>query len=392
MRENSLIYGIALGSALFAALFVAGQIPYMFLYALALAGAIPLLMLYRSLHSLRGEVLMASRSVEAGQPVAVTFKIENPGRGRFPYLELTTGSAVFSDQSMFLNLGPGEAREVPTEIVCARRGTYDLASISVATGDPFGFFRISKPLAQGGLLKVYPRLRDLDNEVLPAYRRPGGHLTPSATHDDPSENERLREWRSGDSMRNIHWKQTVRQGAIIVKSMERAADTELALFVDMSLESYRQDRERRLEDLAVELAASLAFSRLKSNHPVRVFAGSSGDGWHRAGHFKDYESVLDWLIDLAPVRRESVYHDLRMQSYTLPAGTSINVASPALSLAEADFLLSLKKRGFPVTVFHLRLHPPDTTVELLLGRLRRSGVNVHVLYPAERRHSHVASL
>ena len=81
-----------------------------------------------------------------------------------------------------------------------------------------------------------------------------------------------------------------------------------------------------------------------------------------------------------------------MQSYTLPAGTSINVASPALSLVEADFLLSLKKRGFPVTVFHLRLHPPDTTVELLLGRLRRSGVNVHVLYPAERRHSHVASL
>lgn len=392
MRTNSAVYTGGILVALFAALFVAGQLPYMFLYALALPVLLPLFGLYRSLRGLIGEIVIASRSVEAGRPVDVTFTVQNSTRGRFPYLELTTGSAMFSQKSVLLSIDPGETREVHTQITFNRRGTYDLSSLAVSTGDPFGLFRISRPLAHGGMLKVYPRLRDLENDILPAYRRPGSHRTSLASHDDPSEQERLRLWQSGDRVRNIHWRQTARQGQVIVKKMERSADTELALFIDMHLQAYRQDQNHLLEDLAVELVASLAYSRLRDNHPVRVFTDPRSGAWRKASRFSDYESILDSLIDLSPTQPESVYQTLHKQSYALPTGTSINVASPALSLAEADFLLSLKKRGFPVTLFHLRLNPPDYSTEQLLGRMRRSGVNVHVLYPAERYHDHVDSL
>jgi uncharacterized protein (DUF58 family) len=392
MRINSPIYLLGVLAALFAAVFVAGQLPYMFLYVLLLCTLLPLFGLYRSLKRLEGEVVVASRNVEAGRPVDVTFTVTNSTRGRFPYLALTNDAAMFSQKSVLLSLGPEESREIRTQVTPSRRGTYDLSSVAVSTGDPFGLFRISRPLAHGGTLKVYPRLLHLTNEVLPAYRRPGNHRTPAAAHDDPSEQERLRLWRSGDRVRNIHWRQTARQGQVVVRNMERAADTELAILIDMDKKAYRADRDHRLEDLAVELVASLAYNRLRDNHPVRVFVDPQGSGWIKATRFSDYESILDALIDLAPTQEETVYSSLHRHSYSLPAGTSINVASPALSLADADFLLSLKKRGFPVTLFHLRVDPPDNATEKLLGRMRTSGVNVHVLYPTERAQGHVDNL
>ncbi|MBS4022863.1 MAG: DUF58 domain-containing protein [Dethiobacter sp.] len=371
-----------------AALLAGGKLPYMFFYLTVLAFTIPFLMLRKSLSRLTGDIQLSSLYGEVGQSLKVRYRVINSETGSFPYLELggVIGSPTlqFREEREVINIGPGEVVQFEREVLCARRGKYDINSLTVKSGDPFGFFQLEKSLAAGKEIKVYPRLKDYSPINLPPVQHIGDSVVKGSIFENYSQVSDLREWQDGDNIKKIHWKQSARQNDIIVKNFERRGDGSLTIFVDMTENNYIKDRRRLLEDLALEVLTSLVYFNLRENLPLCVFCDSAQGSPFCGKNLGDYRSIMDRLISLAPEGQVPFASYVHNQSYYLNAKSSLYLITPSLTQADAAVLLGLKQKGFSQVLFYPALGELEQFDELTLKKVKEAGIRVHLLQASER--------
>ncbi|MBE6991147.1 MAG: DUF58 domain-containing protein [Ruminococcaceae bacterium] len=104
------------------------------------------------------------------------------------------------------------------EVRCLRRGYYDLSNTSVTIGDMFGMNSIGKEYTGDAKLFVYPRLLDSDALSNDALKWQGDVAVKRWILPDPMLVNGIREYQSGDNMRDIHWKASARTGELQVKT------------------------------------------------------------------------------------------------------------------------------------------------------------------------------
>ena len=355
----------------------------MFLYLIGLSLLVPYWRLRKSLRNLKGDISVSSRKREVGQSFQIKYRIINSDSGSFPYLELANTIEGFQQETPYIHLGPGEVKELTKDIYCRRRGIYDLKSLIVRTGDPFGFCQLEKPLAEGGEVKVYPRIRYFPEVALPTYQQVGERSVRNAVFENYNQLASLRDWQDGDSIKRIHWKQSARQDKVIVKNFERTADANISIFIDMHKNSYQHDHDHQLEDLVVELAASLVYSRLRENLTILLFSDAIPKSPIQGRRLRDYEKVMDQIIGLFPSQEGSFFAYLRKQSFYLQPDTSLYVITPSLILTDADVLFYLKRKGFSLVLFYLCCSEVEKDLQKTLTRIREAGIKVHVLHTSE---------
>ncbi|HOA35604.1 MAG TPA: DUF58 domain-containing protein [Bacillota bacterium] len=370
-----------------AALLAGGRFPYLFFYMALFLFLIPCLWLRLSLGRLSGDIEVSSTYSEVGQTLTVLYRVKNSSRGRFPYLELTnvTGSSfsTAAAENKLVTLSPGETVVYRREVKCSRRGIYDLKTFRVKTGDPFGIFQISKPLAAGKEIKVYPQLKTYPGAALPARQYFGNMAVKEKQYENYSYIADLREWQDGDSVKRIHWKQSARQERLVVKNYEPKADSSFNIFLDMCSSSYRHDRDHLLEDLAVEAAASLIYYGLKEGVPVQVFSELLPAGSLRGRHMRDYRKIMDRVIALSPAGRKDFAAFVHGYSYYLTPQSSLFLFTPRLNLSDAAAFLLLKQRGYFPVLFYPAFFNPGLEEPAMLKKLKEAGISVHTLHPPE---------
>ncbi len=358
----------------------------MFFYLMVLVFLLPYSRLRRNLLKLKGDINVSSSHGEVGQQLSVTYKVVNSPAGRFPYLELTgiLGTSFQEEEDgMLISLEEGGSAVFQREVLCTRRGIYDLASLTVKTGDPFGLFTIERPLCTGQEIRIYPRLRDYTEIILPAKQHFGDLSVKDKQFEDYSQVSDLRAWQDGDSIKRIHWKQSARHDQVIVKNFALQGDASLTIFIDMEAKNYRRDHGHRLEDLAVEVAASFIYFSLRENLPLRVFSEPSLRDGLSGRYLRDYREIMDRIISLSPAGKEGFSTYVHNQSYYLMPKSSLYLITPALSLTDAAVFLGLKQRGFHQVLFYLSLQSLTPREAALLDKVKEAGINIHVLHSLE---------
>ncbi|KDA53077.1 hypothetical protein EG19_08150 [Thermoanaerobaculum aquaticum] len=152
------------------------------------------------------------------------------------------------------------------------RGLFPRPHLTLEVRLPLGFFVKSLNISQPGELLVYPRLVAA---ALPRFSGPpqGIQERGTARLQRGGEVELLREFRPGDDLRDVHWKQTARQGRVIV--MERRERERSLRF--LVLDPHVRDPEdpetrRRFEDLVAEVA-SVARKLVHTGQAVGLVVG-----------------------------------------------------------------------------------------------------------------------
>lgn len=165
-------------------------------------------------------------------------------------------------------IGPGRTAMIDIEWRPTGRGRAEARVAALLVADPLGLVLRRVRCADSLELLALPRPLD----ALPA---PAGASAPEST--DGSESRVLqalstgtpggavREYRSGDAPRQIHWKQSARQGELLVNLQEHNAQSERALWLDRDREAY--ESEARF-NLAVSAAATLAAHWIGEGHAV----------------------------------------------------------------------------------------------------------------------------
>lgn len=170
----------------------------------------------------------------------------------------TSGGERQRPEVLFPLVLAGETRYATYSGRLGHRGRYCLGPLRVSTRFPLGLVRRVVTHDVKHALLVYPRLgrltanwKRLHHEMLVGSR--------SARHRQgtmEAEFFGLRDWRSGDSHRNIHWRTTARRGELMVRQFEQQRNEDLLLLLDLWLPASASEEALERVEQAVSFAAT----------------------------------------------------------------------------------------------------------------------------------------
>lgn len=150
-------------------------------------------------------------------------------------------------------LRPGAVFEVKAEMLPLRRGYLRYHGVNAMRPDPLGLFRSSVKIQAEQSVLVLPRQYRLQGVRLSGGRKyHQGGVTLASNVGDANEFVSLRDYRSGDPLKQIHWKSWARTGKPVVKEYADEFFTRHALVLD----TFAQEEDGVFEE-AVSVAASL---------------------------------------------------------------------------------------------------------------------------------------
>jgi uncharacterized protein (DUF58 family) len=209
--------------------------------------------------------------IYAGRAALVDIDLENTSR-LFPAYGLVVrdfdGRSVLNE----LYLATGQRRRHSAEVVFPHRGWQELGPWRLEVMLPLGFFLKSKILFTGRQVLVYPGLLPSSPS---SVRRGGGRRAPDALESRGREGEvtQLRDYRDGDEVRAMHWKQTARQQRLVVVERKRATEKPVFFVLDPRLENPSDPHQlERFEHLVSEVATGVV-QRLREGIPVGLVVG-----------------------------------------------------------------------------------------------------------------------
>lgn len=197
-----------------------------------------------------------------GETVPISIQLTNRSWLPLPWLQLTEAIAVkLADSgslSQVVSLKGRETIEIPYEVKARRRGYYQLGPMRLTVGDLFGLAKERQIELAPNYLTIYPRITQLGRLGLPS-RLPFGTLASrQRLYQDPSRPSGVREFRSGDSLRQINWKVSAHSQQLLVKTLEPSKSLETVILFNLYSRDYQRANRASTVEWAVEVTASLA--------------------------------------------------------------------------------------------------------------------------------------
>lgn len=192
-------------------------------------------------------------------------------------------------------LEPRASTRVVVERTPARRGKLAFTHLRVRTRFPFGLLEKTRTMRVAAEAIVFPALVVV--ELPRVDRSERGHERAGTRAGLGSDVIGLREHRSADSMRDIHWRRTASMGRPV--SRERATPVDPLLRLELGLRIPDSAAARERFERRVSEVASLAVASIDVGRPVDVRTEDGLLG--HAGDRADLDRLLRELALIEPV-------------------------------------------------------------------------------------------
>lgn len=240
--------------------FYGGAVSYGFFFGVTLLPLVSLFYILCVYFRFKIYQELGNRSMVCGEPTDYFFVLENEEYFAF------TGVSVrlFSDFSYVEELPgdteyellPGDRFTYETRLVCKYRGEYEVGVKEVVVTDFLGLLRIRynnpgriKALVSPKLVRL-EELKGAEELQVPLQREASGDAEP----DIP-----VRDYTEGDSLRQIHWKATARQGKLLVRTRTNEEKQGIAIFCDMTRYGRKPEEYLPLENKMLEALLALGY-------------------------------------------------------------------------------------------------------------------------------------
>ncbi len=163
-------------------------------------------------------------------------------------------------------------------VQAVRRGVCEIRGMKLSSGDGFGLAKREKsaPLTQGFRFIVYPEIRHVDPAPLLA-RLSELERSRSGFYTDSTLINSIRDYRDGDSFRDINWRLLARQGKVQVNVHERMAMRRLCLMPDLGSFAYTQTKDADGERQTVKAVHEPELERMLSLMASVIAAANGRD-------------------------------------------------------------------------------------------------------------------
>jgi len=237
-----------------------------------------------------------------------------------------------------------------------RRGVYPFGPASITSGDIFGFGTKRAVVEHVDRLVVYPKVVPVTQLGL-RFERPAGELRARRkVVEDPLRMSTVREYRPGDSIRYIHWKNTARMNRLQTKVFDPSASQVLVIFVDLQTAPNPYSFVSEYLELILTSAASISLYALDQRYAVGVYANG---GPRDAGHWTlvppgrspgQAALILEALAPLTGFRLMPLDQMLRRTMPSLPYGSTVMAITARAVEPVLVSLLTLQDAGHPAVL------------------------------------------
>lgn len=183
----------------------------------------------------------------------------------------------------------------------AKRGRVK-GPVALTSAVPFGFLECERLAETDGEIVVLPKLGVADADGLRRWvlRYAGGDSWAKRTQRrasaDAAEVRGVREYRTGDALRDIHWRSTARRGEPMVREYDKSPSPELVLVVEPWLPANPTVADFANLEAALSLAATVA-ARWRQAFDVPVTVALAGGVPATASSDEDLREALTPLAD-----------------------------------------------------------------------------------------------
>lgn len=160
------------------------------------------------------------------------------------------------------------------------RGRFLVGPLRVTHGDPFGLVTTERRIADPQPLIVTPRVTVLADAGLRSSSGDGAQHDLNLLATQRADELIAREYRAGDPLRRVHWRQTARRGELMVRQEEQEGDPEAALLIDTAFAGKNQAAGATTAahfERMVELTASLGVHLLDAGYAVSLVESATDD-------------------------------------------------------------------------------------------------------------------
>jgi uncharacterized protein (DUF58 family) len=249
----------------------------------------------------------------------------------------------------FFMLRPGEDVRWTFELRCAGRQRLRLGDAHVRLWEPLGLAAAETRDHQRTTVAVYPRVTRVQRLPRPARTQTfvGNHV--SAVQGEGIEPGEIRPFTSGDQIRHVNWRATLRRGELHVTQHHPERNADVILMLD-TLSAVGPDGGTAI-DLAARGAASLAAAYLARRDRVGLIEYGGVLRWVKPGSGRaQRERLLDTLLR-ASVVFTHVAKDLDLvPRRVLPPQALIIALSPLLDARFVKAATDLAARRFDLII------------------------------------------
>jgi uncharacterized protein (DUF58 family) len=231
-----------------------------------------------------------------GEPVRVSLVVTNRSGGARLALDLRD-EHLEPVRAFVPALAPGGVAIVETERAAARRGVHEASDVVIGSAAPFGAAERRRRVGVPGPTIVFPRVVPLGElAFLESAPTPERAIHAAPRRGAGPDYLGIREYRTGDSMRHVHWPSTARHGALMVREFEREQTRRLVVVIDSVTDAAGAGATPL--DVCCSVAASVAFAAQGAGQGVRLVAAVGGAPVSVSR--SDPAATLRWLAELAP--------------------------------------------------------------------------------------------
>lgn len=264
-------------------------------------------------------------------------------------------------------------------ITCTARGYLPLGPARVRAGDLFGITSVGKTLEDVDYLVVYPKVVPLEALGLPAWHPLGDFSAPKPLLEDPTRTIGIREYRSTDPIRHLHWKASAHVGRLQTRQFEATTAHRFAIMLNMdTLGEYAAYRGfvRPLLELNIMVAASVAAWANEHKFSVGMYANGYLPGALQrvriAPAFGDAHltRILEALAKVFPTPVIPLGDLLTLEASSLPWGTTAIVVTAVLDDPLRAGLMALRAAGHTAVLVMVGGHEGEPVPGLQTFRVR----------------------
>lgn len=274
-------------------------------------------------------------------------------------------------QPLFIpGLSRGQTINLSYQTRCDRRGHFTFGAMPLHSRGPFGLFDTRRSLSIPSELLIYPAYHPLKRLRLFEKREIAEHQSLHLGRG--SEIIGTREYRPGDSLRQVHWRSTARTGKLVVKEFTDDEQPAMTVVLDLQMGSGVGQGKFSTFETAIRMAASLGYYATHKNIPFRL-AGSSKK-WAPPATPLSWWAILNYLARVENDGQESLAHVLNH----LPASTFVVVLVSQVNETITRALPDLARPGSQGLVFFIT---PDGLLPPLAHLARAAEVELKSVSP-----------
>jgi len=312
--------------------------------AIAVLALVDLLRLWRQPSPSIQRDMPEALALNVARPV--TLRLESSLRQRVEVFDLAPGQWTLQGLPRRLTLKPMVASSFQYTVTPTARGRFELDGVHLRVHAPWRLWWQRRTLPPALSVRVYPNFAPLTRFALfsaeQASRLVGAHL--KRRRGEGTDFHQMREYRIGDSLRQIDWKATSRAHKLISREYQDEKNQQLMLMIDTGRRMMASEGGLSHFDHVLNAALVVSYLALRQGDGVGLFASGGDSRW------------------VAPQRGMGAIDALLRASYDLQARP---VATDYLAAA-TELTLRQRRRSLVMLVTNVR----DEDIEDLLAAVR----------------------